>query len=102
MKLQCGGGDVLLHTRVSACLDRVSVLDLALTVHFLNVLEMRPGDWCLCKGTIVYHPGLVFEVLHCLELRPLFKFLSSYIFSLALTHTRPLSIAVSYKKQFNC
>lgn len=58
--------------RVSACLDRVSVLDLDLTVHFLKVLDMHP------------------------EIRPPF-FLN---FS-PHTHFS-LSITVSYKKQFNC
>lgn len=66
VKPQCG--DALLHMRGSACLDRVSVLDLALAVHFLEVLEMHPGDYCLCKGMTVYHPGLLFEVLSCLEI----------------------------------
>lgn len=57
------------QVRLSACLDRVSELDMALTVHFLMVLEMNPGDLCLSKGRVSITPGLFFWVLSCLENR---------------------------------
>lgn len=94
---------VLLHMRVSACLDRVSL--------FISWRSRR----CILeigvfvKGRVFYHPGLVFELPSCLKIRSggllfsfFFKFSLPIRFSLCSHHHKPLSIAVSYKKQFNC